>query len=112
MTFLGTLKGDALGKYTYKDEAFMSASVGDYAQTMSAIKSDDSTKKWIGRVIGFIMMWAGLSLLVGPVTMLLDFIPFVGTMGSSVIRFALGIVAFVITAVTIILVKFWYIGCY
>ena len=54
-------------------------------------------------------MWAGLSLLVGPVTMLLDFIPFVGTMGSSVIRFALGIVAFVITAVTIILVKFWYI---
>ena len=109
MTFLGTLKGDALGKYTYKDEAFMSASVGDYAQTMSAIKSDDSTKKWIGRVIGFIMMWAGLSLLVGPVTMLLDFIPFVGTMGSSVIRFALGIVAFVITAVTIILVKFWYI---
>lgn len=55
------------------------------------------------------MMWAGLSLLVCPVTMLLDFIPFVGTMGSSVIRFALGIVAFVITAVTIILVKFWYI---
>jgi hypothetical protein len=109
MTFLGKLSGDSLGKFTYKDEAFMSASVGDYAQTMSAIKSDDSTKKWIGRFIGFILMWASFSLLVGPITMLLDFIPFVGTMGSSVIRFALGVVAFVITAITIVLVKFWYI---
>ncbi len=109
MTFLGTLKGDTLGKYTYKDEAFMSAGIGDYAQTMAAVKSDDSTKKWIGRFISFLMLWTGLSLLVGPVTMLLDFIPFVGTMGSSAIRFVLGIVAFVITAVTIILVKFWYI---
>jgi len=109
MTFLGTLKGDTLGKFTYKDEAFMSASVGDYAQTMAAIKSDDSTKKWIGRFVSFILLWAGLSLLVGPVTMLLDFIPFVGTMGSSVIRFVLGVVAFIIIAITSLLVQFWYI---
>lgn len=109
MTFLGKLNGDTLSKFTYKDEAFMSASVGDYAQTMAAIKSDDSTKKWIGRFVGFVLMWASFSLLVGPITMLLDFIPFVGTMGSSVIRFVLGIVAFVITAITILLVKFWYI---
>ena len=46
---------------------------------------------------------------IGPVTMILDFIPFVGTMGSSVLRFALGVVAFVIIAITSILVQFWYI---
>ncbi|MBP7281000.1 MAG: hypothetical protein KBA66_05455 [Leptospiraceae bacterium] len=109
MTFLGKLNGDTLGKFTYKDESFMSASVGDYAQTMKAIKSDDSTMKWIGRFCAFIMLWSGLSLLIGPVTMLLDFIPFVGTMGSSVLRFALGVVAFVIIAITSILVQFWYI---
>ncbi|HMV40927.1 MAG TPA: TMEM43 family protein [Leptospiraceae bacterium] len=109
MTFLGKLNGDTLGKYTYKDDSFLNASVGDYAQTMAAVKSDDAAMKWVGRICGFIMMWAGLSLLVGPVTMLLDFIPFVGTLGSSAIRFFMGVVAFVLTTITILLVKFWYI---
>ncbi|MBK8396979.1 MAG: hypothetical protein IPL26_17330 [Leptospiraceae bacterium] len=109
MTFLGALNGDTLSKYTYKDETFMSASIGDYKQTMSAIKSDDSTKRWIGRGIGFILMWASFSLLVGPITMLLDFIPFVGSMGSSVIRFVLGVVAFILTSLIIILIQFWYV---
>ncbi|MCB1176788.1 MAG: hypothetical protein KDK36_04320 [Leptospiraceae bacterium] len=109
MTFLGDLNGSNLTKYVYDGEQFLNASVGTYAQTMQAVKSDDSMKKWFGRIAGFVMMWASFVLMTGPLMTLLEFIPFVGEFGAGALRFVFGVVAFVITAITIILVKFWYI---
>jgi hypothetical protein len=48
-------------------------------------------------------------LMAGPLMTLLEFIPFVGEFGKGALNFVFGAIAFVITAVTIILVKFWYI---
>lgn len=109
MTFIGKLTGDTLGKFTYKGEQFMNASIGDFQETLSDIKSDDSSKLWIGRIVCFVLMWASFALMAGPITALLDFIPFVGELGSGVIRFAMGIVAFLITTLTILLVNLWWV---
>jgi hypothetical protein len=109
MTFLGALSGNNLVKYAYKDSQFLNASVGNYESTMQAIKSDDSTMKWIARGLCFIIMWASFVLMAGPLTTLIEFIPFVGEYGSGAIKFVFGVIAFIITAITIILVKFWYI---
>lgn len=109
MTFLGSLSGDSLSSYMYKDKKFMSAGIGGYEETMKQIKSDDAMQTWIGRFIGFIAMWASFALLVGPITLVLDFIPFIGGLGKSAINFVLGAIAFVITTITILLIKLWFV---
>ncbi|TGK12489.1 hypothetical protein EHO60_09645 [Leptospira fletcheri] len=110
MTFVGSVSGHSMGKFRSKeDNLFLNASVGDYQKTMKDIASDDKMMKWIGRIVCFVIMWASLNLLVGPLTALLSFIPFIGEFGKMAISFVLGVVAFVITAITILLVKFWYI---
>ncbi|PJZ69564.1 hypothetical protein CH373_08585 [Leptospira perolatii] len=110
MTFIGSISGSSIGKFTSAEgNKFLNASVGDFNSTMKDIASDDSTKRWIGRFIAFIMMFSSFNLLIGPVTTLLSFIPFLGDLGKAAIQIVLGVVAFVITGITILLVKFWYI---
>ncbi|MCB1144854.1 MAG: hypothetical protein KDK54_21585 [Leptospiraceae bacterium] len=109
MTFLGDLKSGNIDFYEYDDSKFLSASPGDFKEAMKDIKSDDSTMKWIGRILCFLVMWASFVMMAGPMTTLLEYIPFVGDFGSGIIKFVLGALAFVITFVTIVLVKFWYI---
>jgi len=45
---------------------------------------------WILRLVGFLLMWIGLCLCFGPITALLDVLPFLGSAG----RFMVGLVAF------------------
>jgi len=109
MTFFGDLSGDKITKYIYDGDQFLNAGIGNYQQVMANIKQDDATKLWIGRGICFLMMWASFVLMAGPLMTLLEFIPFVGELGKGVLNFVFGLIAFVLTAITVILVKFWYI---
>lgn len=109
MTFIGSVKGNSIAQYILDDDAFLNASLGDFQSTMKDIQSDDNIKKWIGRGIGFVAMWVSFNMLVGPILALLSFIPFIGGFGKTALSFVLGVVAFIITATTILLVKFWYI---
>ncbi|ASV07197.1 TMEM43 family protein [Leptospira interrogans] len=110
MTFVGDVKGNRVGQFVSSEgNKFLNASVGNFAETMADIKSDDNTMKWVGRLIGFIAMFSSFTLMAGPLTSLLSFIPFVGDLGGGLIKVVLGIVAFIITAITILLIKFWYI---
>ncbi len=109
MTFLGDINGTQIIKYVYDGDAFLNAGVGTYEQTMANIKKDDATMKWFGRGLGFVMMWVSFVLMAGPLMTLLEFIPFVGEFGKGALNFFFGVIAFVISAITIILVKFWYV---
>ncbi len=109
MTFIGSIKGSSIGQYVLEDDKFLNASVGDFQNTMKDIQSDDNVKKWLGRGLGFVVMWVSFNLLVGPLLALLSFIPFIGEFGKTALSFALGMIAFIITASTILLVKFWYV---
>ncbi|EQA46071.1 PF07787 family protein [Leptospira broomii serovar Hurstbridge str. 5399] len=110
MTFVGAVSGHSIGKFKSKeDNLFLNASVGDFQKTMKDIANDDKMMRWIGRGVSFVLIWVSLNLLVGPLTALLSFIPLIGEFGKMAISFVLGIVAFVVTAITILLVKFWYI---
>jgi hypothetical protein len=109
MTFLGSLNGTKIDFYSYKDEKFLSASPGDFKEALKDIKSDDSTMKWIMRAVCFFMMWGSFVMMSGPFTTLLEYIPFVGDFGSGALKFVFGVIAFIITSITIIIVKFWWL---
>lgn len=110
MTFIGNIKGGAISPFTSnKGNKFLSAGIGTFKQTMGEVKSDDATMKRVGYFICFMMVWVSFMLLTGPLTTLVDFIPFVGEMGKAGINILLGVVAFVITAVTILIVKLWWL---
>lgn len=109
MTFLGDVNGNQIVKFVYDGEAFLNAGMGTYEQTMANIKKDDAMMKWVGRGIGFVMMWVSFVLMAGPLMTLLEFIPFVGEFGKGALNFFFGVIAFVLSAITIILVKFWYV---
>ncbi|EMJ97116.1 MULTISPECIES: TMEM43 family protein [unclassified Leptospira] len=110
MTFVGSVNGNTIGEFTSEEgNKFLNASVGDFQTTMKDIQSDDNTEKWLMRLGCFIAMWVSFNLLAGPLLSLLSFVPLVGELGKTALSIVFGVVAFVITAVTILLVKFWYI---
>jgi DNA-directed RNA polymerase subunit RPC12/RpoP len=57
---------------------------------------------WILRGGGFLMMFIGLNLFFGPINAVLDFIPFLGNVGRSIIGLAMLLVAVVLSLLTII----------
>jgi len=53
------------------------------------------TAGWMGRIIGFLVMWIGLMMILKPLSVSFELIPFVGDIGKK----ALGIVTFVIALI-------------
>ncbi len=109
MTFFGKVSGDIIGAYTYEGDTFLTAGVGDKEAVFATMKSDDATMLKIGRIACFVLMWAALAALIGPVTALLDFIPFIGGLGATALRFLMGGVAFILTLLTILLINLWWV---
>ncbi len=66
-------------------------------QPRAMIQSEKESASFVAvvlRFVGFFVMWMGLILLAGPITTLLDVIPFLGSAG----RFVLGIIFFFVAA--------------
>lgn len=66
-------------------------------------KEAASDVAWVFRFIGFGVMWFGLNLLAGPLITLLDFIPILATVGRFVLGAIFGLVAFVLSGVTMLI---------
>ena len=59
--------------------------------------------KWIWRGIGFAMMWFGLSMILGPISVLADVLPILGSISGSIIGVVTFIAALVLSGVTILI---------
>ncbi len=108
-TFSGEKQGKALGTHTVNNEPIIVAADGGPDKLIANLKSEDRMMWWIYLIIGFVLMAAGLNMLVGPLTTLLDFIPYVGEFGAGLIRFILTIVAAVLSLIFYLLVYYWWI---
>lgn len=103
-TVFGKLSGEMLDPFFYKGEkSFYRAFFGSRDEAIARLKAEYKAAGWIGRIIGFLLMWIGLMMLGGPLNTILDFLPFLGSAG----RFVTGLVAFPIalalSAITIII---------
>lgn len=89
--------GDTFGPYTAKNGrkvALLADGVRDAADLFASARSANATMCWILRLVGFLMMYFGVSTVLKPLSVFADVIPFLG----SVVGFVSSIGAFAVAA--------------
>ncbi len=98
-TVFGKLDGSKLIPYVDagKDNAklYRIFTAGGTDAAIGQLSGEHNTMSWILRAVGFLMMWFGLSALFGPISTLLDVLPFFGSLSRAMI----GVVTFVVSLV-------------
>lgn len=92
--------GPSLAPYEAKESMkdstmFYHMRYGDKVSATQTLGNEFKMMLWILRILGFILMLAGLNLIVSPLQKLLGYIPIVGAVGN----FVLGLILFVTTIV-------------
>lgn len=105
-TVFGELQADGSRIVPYYDkdgnELYEVRSGGRNA-ALGEMHSEHSTSVWIFRLIGFLMMWSGLSMLLGPISAILGVVPFLGSLSQTLIKAVMFVIALVLSFVTIII---------
>lgn len=102
-TIFGKLSGSKIDPYFDKDgNNLYRLFIGTRDQAISTLHTEYTTLLWILRLVGFLLMWFGLSALFGPVSVLMDILPIFGAISRSLIGVITFLVAFVLTIVTIL----------
>jgi hypothetical protein len=76
---------------------------GTKDEAVVTLHQEYKTALWIFRLVGFSMMFMGLLFCLGPLSTLLDIVPFLGSVGRGISGIAAFVVALVLSAVTIII---------
>jgi len=108
-TFAGGVSGKSIVPYESGKESKLAGNTGNFDTLIQALKSEDKMKGILFFFGGFILMAIGLNGMVGPLTTLLEFIPFLGDLGAGAIRVVLTIIALVISALFYWLIKLWFL---
>jgi len=103
MTIFGKLIGSAIEPYMIKgDTKFYRAIPGTRDEAIAQLKAEYKMTGWIGRIIGFLMMWIGMLMLLGPISTIMDVLPFLGSASRFVVGLMTFPIALVLSLVTII----------
>jgi len=103
VTVFGKLIGSAIEPYMIKGETkFYRAIPGTRDEAIAQLKAEYKMTGWIGRIIGFLMMWIGMLMLLGPISTIMDVLPFLGTASRFVVGLMTFPIALVLSLVTII----------
>ena len=81
---------------------FYRALKGDKEQAVDYLQTEHNTIRWILRGLGFFLMWMGLAMISGPVSVFLDLVPIAGRISRSLVGFASFLISAVLSTVTII----------
>lgn len=102
VTLFGRQGGGRVSSFAVDDTMFFRVVRGDREAATQALLTEHSIMTWIFRAIGFFLMWSGMCMVFGPISAVLDVLPFLGSASRSVISFVLFPVALVLTGVTIV----------
>lgn len=108
-TVVGWANGGNLVGFQGEDDSYLELGPGSYKDVMSSLSSSDSMMTLILFAISVLMFGGGLSMLVGPLLQLIEFIPFIGKFGAGTIRFIMFVFAFIVMGLTFLLIEYWYI---
>ncbi len=102
VTLFGKLQANLIGVARYHKEDFFRIFLGDRAAAIGQLQTEYQIWLWALRVCGFLMMWIGLSLILGPLGAIANVIPFLGDLVEMVSGLASFGVALGLSAVTIL----------
>ncbi len=103
VTVFGQLQGGQIVPYMYKGEDMLyHARAGTRDEAIAALHQEHQTVGWILRLVGFLMMWIGLTMCFAPINAVLDVLPFLGNVGRGFISIVMFIVALGLSIATIL----------
>jgi hypothetical protein len=104
VTAFGKLSGSDLVPYLHNGEKRLyRALAGTRDEAIAQLKQEYKIAGWAGRIIGFLMMWIGLLMMTGPLSTILDVLPFLGSASRFVIGLLTFPIALVLSLITIII---------
>ncbi|HAQ02119.1 MAG: hypothetical protein UV82_C0011G0093 [Candidatus Magasanikbacteria bacterium GW2011_GWD2_43_18] len=103
VTVFGALNGKTISPYFNKDgQKLYEARMTGFEASVIAMETEHSRSLWIWRVVGFLMMWIGLGMVLAPLSVLLDVLPFLGSLSRGAVSLATGLISIVLSVVTIL----------
>jgi Transmembrane protein 43 len=102
-TLYGKRQGKEVVAYVHEGKNTLYRALwGTHEEAVATLHGEHTTMTWILRLVGFLMMWFGLALVLGPIHAILDIIPFIGSTGRALAGIVLFPVALVLSGITII----------
>jgi hypothetical protein len=102
-TAIGKLNGNSLESFVdAKNHRLYRLFTGSKQDALTTLHNEYRTKLWLFRGGGFLAVFIGLTMLLGPVTTLLSFFPTLGRIGSAAVATIAFPVALLLSGVTII----------
>ncbi|MGK7876576.1 MAG: TMEM43 family protein [Xenococcaceae cyanobacterium] len=104
VTVFGKLESNnRITPYFYQDnQRLYRIFAGSREQAISTLKTEHKIWTWVLRLVGFLMMWIGLALALEPISVILDFLPFLGSITRGITGASTFIIAFVLSSITIL----------
>jgi hypothetical protein len=104
VTVFGKLQGDRIVPFMYKGEyKLYRAFAAERDESIATLHKEYKVTGWILRIVGFLMMWIGLSMFFGPINAVLDVLPILGSVGRGIVSFVMFFVALILSLVTILI---------
>lgn len=86
-----------------KDSKLYRAFIWTKDEAVTTLQYEHKVTSWMFRLAGFLMMWSGLTMLLAPITVILDVIPAIWKLGSWAISIVTFIIALILSAITILI---------
>ncbi|MFC1655986.1 TMEM43 family protein [Patescibacteria group bacterium] len=100
VTVFGRPDGDKLRQHHgEKESGLYRVFEGTKYDAISTLKGEYKAAGWMGRIFGFIVMWIGLMLILKPLSVSLEVIPFVANLGKSTLAVIAFVTALILTAI-------------
>src|SRR5262249_35003751 len=74
---------------------------GTHEAAVAQMHDEHTTLTWFLRILGFIFMWLGMALVLGPFHAVFDIVPFIGSTSRALAGIALLPIALVLSGITI-----------
>lgn len=106
LTLFGKASGNRLEPFFSKQgDKIFRCFEGGKDQGVAMMHSEYTFTTWAMRILGFMLLWFGLTLIFGPISAVLGFIPFLGQATGCLVALATFIVALALSAVLIFIFK-------
>jgi hypothetical protein len=104
-TVFGKLDGDTVGAYYDDGTKLHYLFPGTRDAALANMHQEYVIALWAVRALGFILMWLGLMMILGPISVLLDVLPIMGKVSRSAVGIVTFLVALVLSVVTMLVSK-------